>query len=301
MPQTKEKSRRATLVGGVRSFIRAIQEEDEAILQGLLRLSERRRIFAPLAFTVGAFALLIDGLKVLIGNWRLMLVQVLPALWIWLAMLDLKLHVLHGHSFKHIKGPILIPIFLAILAITTASFFLNAVFAFAIAGPRPPVIRPAVTEARRHLTQIALYGCVVGAMLAVAATIAPRWDKPWFSVTMGAVVGVMMIIYVAVPARMIGVEAVPSKRDKLTASLLSGVLGATVSAPPYVLGRIGILMLGTKYLLIPGIFVLALGLTLQAGATSEVRAIKMSTRLAVGSQADSQPEPDPVEEQGVAG
>ena len=108
----------------------------------------------------------------------------------------------------------------------------------------------------------------------------------------------MMIIYVAVPARLIGVEAVPSKRDKLTASLLSGVLGATVSAPPYILGRIGILMLGTHYLLIPGIFVLAIGLTLQAGATSAVRAIKMSTRLAVGIQ--PKPEGEPTEEPGIA-
>jgi hypothetical protein len=299
MSRTRDKSRRATLVAGVRTFIRAVQEEDEVILQGLLRLSERRRIFAPLAFTVGAFALLIDGLKVLLANWRLMLIQVLPALWIWLAMMDLKLHVLHGHSFKQIHGPILIPIFLVIMAITTASFFLNAVFAFAIAGPRPPVIRPAFTEARRHLKQIAMYGCVVGSMLAVATTVAPRWDKPWFSLTLGAVVGLMMIIYVAVPARMIGVEAVPSKRDKLTASLLSGVLGATVSAPPYVIGRIGILMLGSSALLIPGIFVLAIGLTLQAGATGAVRAIKMSTRLAVGARAE--PEQEAGREPGVAG
>jgi hypothetical protein len=298
MSEKNKTSRRASLVAGVRSFIRAIQEEDEVILQGLLRLSERRRIFAPLAFTVGAFALLIDGLKVLLANWRLMLIQVLPALWIWLAMLDLKLHVLHGHSFKKVQGPILIPLFVVIIALTVASFFLNAVFAFAIAGPRPPVIRPAVTEARRHVTQIALHGCAVGAMLAVATLIAPRWGKPWFSVTLGAVVGLMMIIYVAVPARMIGVEAVPSKRDKLTASVLSGVLGATVSAPPYVLGRVGILMLGSRVLLVPGIFVLAIGLTLQAGATSAVRAIKMSTRLAVGVHPE--PEAAPREESGVA-
>jgi hypothetical protein len=286
-------------VAGVRTFIRAIQEEDEVILQGLLRLSQKRRIFAPLAFTVGAFALLIDGLKVLLANWRLMLIQVLPALWIWLAMFDLKLHVLHGHSFKKVDGLILIPLFLLIMALTAASFFLNAVFAFAIAGERPPVIRPAFTQARDHVRQIALHGCVVGLMLGVATLISPRWDKPWFSVTLGAVVGLMMIIYVAVPARLIGVEAVPSKRDKLTASALSGVLGATVSAPPYVLGRLGILMLGSKVLLIPGIFVLAVGLTLQAGATSAVRAIKMSTRLAVGIREDPEATADPREEPGV--
>ena len=49
--------------------------------------------------------------------------------------------------------------------------------------------------------------------------------------------------------------------------------------PPYLLGRLGILMLGSSILLIPGIFLLALGLTLQAGATGAVRAIKMSATL----------------------
>ncbi len=281
-------------MAGVRAFIRAIQEEDEVILQGLLRLSQKRRIFAPLAFTVGAFALLIDGLKVLLANWRLMLIQILPALWIWLAMLDLKLHVLHGHSFKIIHGPILIPLFVVIMAITTASFFLNAVFAFAIAGERPPLIRPAFDETRNHLETIVPIGCAVGFMLAVATLIAPRWDKPWFSVTLGIVLGLMMVIYVAVPARLIGMEVVPpSKRDKLTASLLSGALGATVCTPPYLLGRVGILMIGTRSLLIPGIFVLAIGLTLQAGATGAVRAIKMSARLAVGARVEPEPDDEP--------
>ena len=53
----------------------------------------------------------------------------------------------------------------------------------------------------------------------------------------------------------------------------------TVSLPPYVLGRVGLLMLGSRALLIPGIILVALGVTLQAGATGAVRAIKMSVSL----------------------
>jgi hypothetical protein len=34
--------------------------------------------------------------KLLFTNWRLTLVQILPAMWIWAAMLDLKAHALHG-------------------------------------------------------------------------------------------------------------------------------------------------------------------------------------------------------------
>jgi hypothetical protein len=175
------------------------------------------------------------------------------------------------------------PLGLVIAAITAGCFFLNAVFGFAITAPPPPRIRPAVARARQRAGPILLTGSAVGAMLAISTLVAPRWGPPWFSVTLGAVVGVMMISYVAVPARLIGVKKQQSKRDKLTASMLSTALGATVCTPPYLLGRLGILMLGSRALLIPGILCFAIGVTLQAGATGAVRAIKMSTSLAAGA------------------
>ena len=58
-------------------------------------------------------------------------------MWIWLAMLDLKAQVLRGKSFHVVHGPAVIPLVLAVAAIAAACFFLNAVFAFAIAGPGP--------------------------------------------------------------------------------------------------------------------------------------------------------------------
>src|SRR6201996_740261 len=141
------------------SSLRApIQSGDEAaISRAILRLSRRRRVFAPLAFAVGAFVLLFSGLRLLVLNWRLMLVQILPAMWIWLAMFDLKLHVLHGKSFHVLRGPILIPIGLTIIAITIGCFYLNAVFAFAVSVPGKPAIRPALVQARSHLRPIAAW------------------------------------------------------------------------------------------------------------------------------------------------
>ena len=103
----------------VQSLVRAIQENDEAkIEEAILRLSRSRRALAPLAFAVGAFVLLFDGLRLLVSNWRLTLVQVLPAMWVWMTMLDHKARVLHGKSFHVLRGPILIPICLVIIAIT---------------------------------------------------------------------------------------------------------------------------------------------------------------------------------------
>jgi hypothetical protein len=92
----------------------------------------------------------------------------------------------------------------------------------------------------------------------------------------------MMLSYVAFPARLVGVKTTYSKRDKLAASAVSGAVGAVICTPPYVIGRIGILMLGTHWLFIPGLFLVALGATVQAGATSSVKAVKMSAKLVAG-------------------
>ena len=119
----------------------------------MIPVSLRLRNF--LSYGEGHEPLLFDGLRLLVTNWRLTLVQVLPAVWIWVAMTDLKAHVLHGHSFTVLRGPVLIPIALVIVAITIACFFLNAVFAFAITQSGRPEIRPAVAEARRLFEQLA--------------------------------------------------------------------------------------------------------------------------------------------------
>src|SRR5690348_15746998 len=131
-PTTPTKS--SSLRGGsaavarrIRSLIDAIEANDESrIEEAVLGLSRRHRALAPLAFAVGAFALLFDGLRLLVSNWRLMLVQVLPAMWIWLAMFDLKVHVLHGRSIHVIRGPILIPLGLIVIGLTVGAFMLNA-------------------------------------------------------------------------------------------------------------------------------------------------------------------------------
>ena len=295
----------ASLSTRIGSLVRAIESSDEArIEEAVLRLSRSRRVFAPLAFAIGAFALLFDGLRLLVSNWRLTLVQVPPAMWIWLAMADLKAHVLHGHSFTVLRGTVLVPIILAIVAITVVCFFLNAVFAFAITRPGSPEVRPAVAQARRHVTPIVISGALVGLMLALSTTVVTRWGRPWFTLSLGIVIGLMMVSYVAVPARLIGVKPTYSRRDKLMTTAVGGALGVTVSLPPYILGRVGILMLGSRALLIPGIVLVALGVTLQAGATGAVRAIKMSVSLtgkppelgAAGGDGLISPEPGDVSE-----
>ena len=258
----------------------AIRDDDEPAVRAIVSLSRRHRLFAPLALTVGSVVALLHGVRLLFKNWRLTLVQVLPAFWVWVATADLKVHVLHGHSFHVLRGWVLVPINLAIVAITVGAYFLNAVFAYAITQPGAPRVRPAFASARAHLAPVLVNGVLIGAALGFATTIVTRWGHPWFALCLGVVIALMTVTYVAVPARLIGAKKTKrSRRDALTASAVSSALSFTVCTPPYLLGRIGLLMIGSSVLRIPGVICLATGATLQAGATGAVSAVKMGARF----------------------
>ena len=285
-------SRRAVWRAQIERFVQAVRDSDVAAAdEVILRLSRSRRWLAPLALGVGAFVMLFAGVKLLLTNWRLTLIQVLPAMWIWAAMFDLKAHALHGKSFHVLTGPIVIPLVLGVALVTAASFFLNAWFAYAIAGTGPPSIKPAFTQAWSHRRMALLSGFIVGILLGLCTVVVTRWGRPWFGLSLSIVVGLMMICYVAVPARLIGMKTRYSKRDKLAASAVGGIVGAVVCTPPYLLGRLGIIMLGwSSTFFVIGIIVLSIGLTLQAGATGAVKTVKMTAKL-VPTRVPSHPDP----------
>jgi uncharacterized membrane protein len=286
-------ARRQVVRRQAKALLRAIRENDEAAVEAaVLALSRSRRIFAPLVFAIGAFVMLFQGLKLLFSNWRLTLIQVLPAMWIWLALLDLKAHTFKGKEFHAWHGSVELLLVIAIALVTAASFYLNAVFAFAISQSGSPRIRPAFTLARRHLRVVLPVGLAVGLALGVSAIVVPRWGHPWFGLSLGIVVGVMMLTYVTVPARIVGVKPVGSRRDKMAAAAIGGTLGALICTPAYVIGRIGILLLGSSHVLFAlGVVLLVVGFTLEAGATGAVKAIKMSAKLAAGKAAGAAESP----------
>src|SRR6476661_4909782 len=98
MVEASARGRRASLLAELGPLVRAIRDGDAELAEAVLRVSRSRRYLSPLALTVGAFARLFEGLRVLLFNWRLLLVQIPPAMLVWAAIADLKLHVLHGAS-----------------------------------------------------------------------------------------------------------------------------------------------------------------------------------------------------------
>ena len=266
----------------------AIREGDEqTVEQAVLQLAQTRKIFAPLALIVGAFVMLFSALRLLVTNWRLILVQALPALLIWAVTLDLKAHVLHGKEFNVIRGPIVVVLFVLAVLVTIGAFFLNAAFAFTISQHGPPDVRAGFRQARRHAREVIGWGTLIGLALGVAAILVPRWGLRWFALTLGTVLAVMMVCYVAVPARIVGVQTakpadMQSRRDKLAATALAGLVGGIICTPPYVISRVGEGFLGSGSLFALGVALVAIGLTLEAGATGAVKAVKVSAKLLAG-------------------
>jgi hypothetical protein len=129
---------------------------------------------------------------------------------------------------------------------------------------------------------IVISGTVTGVALGLTTIVLVRLDGPWFAISLSILVAIMMVTYVALPSRLIGMRAVYSRQDKLKATVLGGALGAAVSSPPYLMARLGIVMLATPVWFIPGIIVLSIGIILHAGATSAVRVVKMSAKLVAG-------------------
>ena len=261
---------------------RAVADADPGKIESAARqFGESRPYLAPVAWAAGTIVLLIRGVKLLFLNWRLSLIQLVPAAWIWLAMWDLKQHALRGAPFRHVTpGGLVIVVTLA-LFVSTAAFWCNTVFAFAI-DVLPPQIRPAIRQTNRHLAGIVRSGLVVGSALAFAVAVVPRIDLVWLYVlTLGAVLGVMLVSFVAVPAHIIGrkQQKLPPKQAigrTATGWALSGV----AMAPGFVLDRIGLILLGVSHLQVLGFALLSIGTALYAAGMSSVKAVKMSIKLA---------------------
>ena len=92
----------------------------------------------------------------------------------------------------------------------------------------------------------------------------------------------MMFSYVALPSRLLGLQPGMSRRDKVASTAIGGAVGVLVCSPPYWLGRLAIIMLGSAVLRIPAIIILAVAVVLQTGATSVVKAVKMSAKIVAG-------------------
>ena len=279
-----------TLRGSVARVVvlaRSVADADPRALEsGARRLGSSRRWLLPVAWAAGTLVLLLRGIRLLVLNWRLTLVQLVPAVWVWLVMWDLKDHTLRGSPFRDLQAPGVLTLTALSVAASVAALWCNTVFAYAIDAD-PPRIAPAARRANGSIGRIVATGVVVGLVLGAAAFLVPRAGSVLlYLVTLGVALAVMLGLFVAVPARIIGAtKRRLAPREALGSWAAAGALSAVAMTPGFVLDRVGLILLGVDGLHLLGLVVLSVGTGLYAAGMSSVRAIKLTVKL--GDRADA--------------
>lgn len=256
-----------------------VSTDPEQVGRALSALASSRRILAPLGWALGTILLLFQGLRTIVVNWRLTLIELLPAIWIGLTWWDLRVHALHRLELTPVHGAVLVVVATGVIAITVVCYWCNAVFALAVEPGRPRSIREAYGSARRHARYLNTWGLGVGIAHAIASTLVVRTGLFAFSLAIGAVAVVMMISFVTVPARLLGLTTRRPLPQKVSSVAVGGAISAVAQAPGFLLNRVGLLFLGVDVLVVPGIILFVVGVALQTAAVSSVSAVKLSTQF----------------------
>jgi hypothetical protein len=239
-------------------------------------LGGRRRWLAPLVYAAGTIAIVFDGVLLLLRNWRLTLLQLFPAAWIWVMTWNMKHHFAAKPTFSTVE---VIPIAIGVLLAAQVAYWSNATFAYTISRDDSGDIKGAFREARGHWRLIGGLALLTGGVQAAIWLLLPRLRADWLWVALLVLFLVQVYLFIAIPCWLVGADKTGSRRDRATRSATTGVLSGVASMPGFLLNRIGWLLLGSGPLGIVGGALVAIGAVLHVTASSSVRVVKLSLRL----------------------
>lgn len=222
----------------------------------------------------------VAGVLLLLGNWRLLVMELVPALWLGAITWDWRARTFGQLPLAEVHGAAAAVVTVLILVMTFAAYWCNAVFAFA-AVQRPPIDqRSAAVAASVHWRRITAWALVAGVAHVVVAVVVTRTTVPAYSVALGAVVVLQMYGLVAMPVALVARTRVPSRgrRERIARLLLAGALSGVASSPGFILNRIGILCfaLGLPWL---GVILLVPAVVVQAAGAASSRAVQLAARV----------------------
>lgn len=252
---------------------------DDELLAAIGRLKVGRVLAGPLAFAAGAFLLVIHSVLLLFGNWRLILVELVPAIWIATVLWDWRYHVLYGHRLAELQGGWTILAAAFVVSATIVSYACNVVFAFVATG-QEHTVRDGFRRALRCRRPILSAGLAVGALHAWVAVRGPIRGVGTFALGLGLVALANLYLYSALPAHALGIGRQRANTKELVGKTVAlGAVSLAVSTPGITLAFLGRMLLGISALRILGFLVVAVAVLLQIVAASSSRAVSMSTKV----------------------
>jgi hypothetical protein len=226
--------------------------------------------------------LVVRGLKLLVSNYRLLLLELVPAMWVWITMWDLHRHKLaqvslHGVSLEEA----LVAVGLSSVA-GVAAMWCNSVFGFAITH-RPPEVRQAILQTRPFRHRVVVAGTLMGAVVVVGFAVIPRLKPEWvYYGFLGGMYGIMLTALVVLPAWIIGIRRRRFGPVQTVQRWVTGwALGAVAMAPGFLVAHAGGLLLDERGLEWNGYVMITLGAVLYAAGLSSVKAVTLSMKLEI--------------------
>ena len=272
------------LVDVVGAVADADPEEIEATAR---RLGSSRRYLAPVAWVAGMLVLVVRGIKLLLTNWRLLLVELVPATWVWVTIWDLRREGLRAPPLKNISvEEVLLTVgFASVWAL--AALWCNCVFGFAITQ-RQPHLRPAIRHTWPYRWRLLVAGLIVGTGVCTGFALIPRLDSIWvYAGAVWAMYGIMLSSLVVMPAWVIGMTRHRFGPVETVQRWVTGwALAAVAMTPGFVVARLGGLLLDVRRgkFEVLGYILLTVGAILYAAGLSSVKAVTLSMKLEIPDQ-----------------
>lgn len=248
---------------------------DDELLAAIARLRIGRVLAKPTAFAAGAVLLVIHGVLLLFTNWRLMVIELFPALWLAAVFWDWRFHVLYGNDLVELRGPWAIVFAVAIPIATVVSYACNLLFSYLATGAESTV-SAATRRCRQHVRLVVIVGLAVGGVHAWVSVRGSIRGFGTFALGLGLVAVANLYLYSALPAQALGLDRRRADaKGVVTTALVVGALSLVVSAPGITLALAGRVLVGVPVLRILGVVVLAVAVLLQIAAASSSRAVSL--------------------------
>jgi len=216
-----------------------------------------------------------DGVLLLIRNWRLTLLQLVPALWISGMTWNLRHHVFANPD---ITTGISILAAVGMLLVAQAAYWCNATFAYTLVQDSTTDFGAAFRDTRPHWRLIGGLALLTGCLQAVIWLLVPHVQPRLLAAALLAMYVVQVYLFIAIPSWLLGVRKTGTRRERTIQTMTTGVLSGVASTPGFLFNRIGLLLLGGS-LWIVGVVLVAIAAVLHVTASSSVRVVKMSLRL----------------------
>lgn len=250
------------------------------IARVLQRLGQHHRLLLPLALAGHTLESVVHGVLLLVHNWRLMLVQLVPAVWIGAITWNWRAHVSGRLELVEVHGRVALAIAVFVVTVNLLAYWCTAVFAFTLSQGDRIDLSVAFHQARQRANVVNAWAISVGALHAYVAVVAVRWSISGFAVAQGVISIIQMYALVALPAALAGLHRQRKLpvHERLSALAITAALTGLAVAPGFGLNRAGIVLIGLG-LPVPGGIVLTIAIILQVAATSSARAVKLAANL----------------------